>query len=76
VLVLSKIASRNYLYAGPANAVVPRALLENPSPIPMDLLRQFIKPSFFSPAELRALLKRDLRPDVLEEIRAYLVTSL
>jgi len=76
VLVLSKIASRNYLYAGPANAVVPRALLENPSPIPMDLLRQFIKPSFFSPAELRALMKRDLRPDVLEEIRAYLVTSL
>jgi hypothetical protein len=75
VTILSKIAGRNYLYAGAANSGVPRALIENPCPIPIDLLRQFLKPSFFSGPEMRNFLSRDIRPEVLEEIRAVLGTS-
>ncbi|MBN1307423.1 MAG: hypothetical protein JXA18_05875 [Chitinispirillaceae bacterium] len=73
VMVLSKIASNNHLYAGPNNDGVPKALLTNPSSIPLSLLRIFFKPSFFSTAELRRLVDAysSMRPEVIAEIREY-----
>lgn len=70
--VLTKIASTNYLYCGPANNGVPLALLKNPAHIPVKLLKQFLKPSYINTAELRNLSLSDMRPDIAGEIRAYL----
>ncbi|MDD5674720.1 MAG: hypothetical protein PHC61_11190 [Chitinivibrionales bacterium] len=77
-MVLSKIASLNYLYAGAGNQNVPAALLKSPVTIPMSLLRQFLKPSFFSPAHLRMLLSAavsEMRHEVIDEIQAYLARN-
>lgn len=75
--VLSKIATNNKLYAGPGNAGVPRALLTNPTRIPITLLRIFLKPSFFNRVELERLISAnpEMRQDVIAEIRHYLTTE-
>lgn len=73
VNILSKIATRNYLHSGSGNGGVPKALVKNPAPLPMDLIRQFLKRSFFNPIELRSILMDGtIRPDVAKEIRAIL----
>ena len=73
VNVLSKIASRPFLYAGAANKGVPKALLRSPAAVPLDRLRHFLKPSFFPPSELSGMLRAGgLRSEVATEIRSYL----
>ncbi len=70
VRVLSKIASSNNLYSGPANGGVPAALLTNPARIPLTLLRIFFKSSFFSHKDLKRLVEANsqMRPEVAAEI--------
>ena len=77
VPVLSKIATYNNLYAGPNNAGVPRALLTNPSRIPLTLLRIFFKPSFFSKVDLKRLVDANsqMRPEVIAEIQDYITSE-
>lgn len=73
--ILTKIATRNNLHSGSGNGGVPRALLKNPAPLPIDLLRQFIKRSYFNMVELRTLLNDGtIRPEVIKEIRGYLLS--
>ncbi|MBN1577771.1 MAG: hypothetical protein JW913_14520 [Chitinispirillaceae bacterium] len=77
VTVLSKIASNNNLYAGPNNDGVPKALLTNPSSIPLTLLRIFFKPSFFSKVELHRLVDAhsSMRPEVIAAIREFVANE-
>lgn len=74
VAVLSRIASRAELYSGQANGGVPRALMQNPASIPMALLRKFLRPSFFTPRELKSLVSgsSSIRSQIAREILAYL----
>jgi hypothetical protein len=74
IAVLSKIASRSELYSGAANTNVPKALLLNPTKIPLALLRKFFKPSFFSDRDMKHLVDgaSDMRHEVALEIRHYL----
>jgi hypothetical protein len=74
VAVLSKIASNNNLYAGSSNIGVPKALLTNPSKIPLSLLRAFIKPSYFNKVEFKRLVDSNpsIRPEVIAEIEEYI----
>lgn len=77
VSILTKVATHNHLYSGSANANVPQALLRHPSKIPIDLLRPFVRRSFFTVPELRTLLKEaDLRPEVVKEIKQFLGTAI
>ena len=74
VNILSKIATYNHLFSGESNRGVPRALLMNPSRIPLARLRQFLKPSFFTHTELQNIISdaTTLRPEVVQEIKLYL----
>ena len=73
--VLSKIASSNVLFAGSGNQGVPAALLKSQVNIPLSLLRQFLKPSYFSSTQLRVLISSaasEMRHEIFSEIQAYL----
>jgi len=74
VNILTKIATCNYLFSGESNRGVPCALLKNPARIPLVLLRQFLKPSYFTNSELQCLVNdaTSLRPEVIQEIKLYL----
>jgi hypothetical protein len=73
VSILSKIASRNYLYSGSANGGVPRALLKNPAPVPVDLLRPFLQRSYFSMQDLHNIVADSgIRLEVTEMIEEHI----
>ncbi|MGD9200871.1 MAG: hypothetical protein PVI26_04845 [Chitinispirillia bacterium] len=74
VNILSKIATYNHLFSGESNRGVPLALLKNPARIPVMLLRQFLKPSYFTNSELKILIAdgTSLRFEVVQEIKLYL----
>ncbi len=74
IVVLSKIAQTKELYSGIINNSVPLALIQNPTHLPLNLIRQFINPRYISLNEMKILVKTPygLRQDIYNEIRNYL----
>ena len=73
-LVHSKIAARSELHSGPANGRVPLVLLRSAVSIPASLLKSLIHPSLIAFSEMKVLYraKSALRPEVAEELHAFL----
>lgn len=77
IVLLTRIASQSELHSGSANRNVPKALLCNPMPIPIGLLRRFLRPGFFTARELKALISTagTMRGQVVSEVRLALESS-
>jgi len=73
MVVLSKIASTRELNSGLVNSGVPLALIQNPTHLPMRLLRPFINPRHISLNDMRLIVKSPygMRHDILNEIKAF-----
>lgn len=75
--VLSMIAKNRTLHTGFANKDVPYCLLQNPSNVPLNLVRPFINTRWVSLMDLKQISRSRLgRPEVRREIDAYLYSRL
>ncbi len=75
--VLSMIAKNRTLHSGFANKDVPFCLLQNPSNVPLNLVRPFINTRWVSLMDLKQISRSRLgRPEVRREIDAYLYSRL
>ena len=74
LVVLSKIAKKSELHTGLINNSVPLALLQNPTHLPINVLRQFINPRYISLNEMKFLIRSPygLRPDIYNEVKSFL----
>jgi hypothetical protein len=74
IVVLSKIAQTKELHSGIINNSVPLAIVQNPTHLPLNMIRQFINPRYISLNEMKILVKTPygLRQDVYNEIRNFL----
>ncbi|MDG5815724.1 hypothetical protein QA601_11585 [Chitinispirillales bacterium ANBcel5] len=75
--ILQKIASRRELHSGQANRGVVKALLKNPTNIPMTLLRPLINFRHLSLAEMKEMIRSPygIRRQVYSEIKAQVNTK-
>jgi hypothetical protein len=75
--ILSMIAKNRNLHTGFANKDVPFSLLQNPSNVPLNLVRPFINTRWVTLLDLKQISRNRLgRPDVRREIDAYLFSRL
>jgi hypothetical protein len=74
LMVLSKIAQTRELHTGLINNSVPLSLIQNPTHLPMNILRQFINPRYISLNEMKFLIRTPygLRPDIYNEIKNFI----